>query len=111
MNKASVFIFTALIFLAPVSYCDDDINSPQIMRVDGQAASIDWVKSTLVVKLSNDEITFYVPDDAKITKGPDEIPLSEIENFDYVTVQYYDTSPGPLKAVNISIRTAIYTYD
>jgi len=74
--------------------------------VQGNAVSVDWVGSKLVLKVSwggnADEMTFTVAEDAQITRGGDPISLDDILQNDPLTVTYYNASPGPLLAVRIT---------
>jgi hypothetical protein len=74
--------------------------------LEGKIADIDWVASDIVVKTFDgaDEITFMVPRDTKITKGTDIIDLSDLNQEDQVTVQYYDDHLAGLKTVSIVVK-------
>jgi hypothetical protein len=93
-------------------YCQNSGNVKQIKTVSGDIADLDWVGQKIVVRwlqtqgqVKHDEITIFVPEDIKITKGSNTVSFSELNISDRVTVEYYNSSPGPLKAVSVTVET------
>jgi len=106
-----IFFFGAAAVYPLVGYCQNSNATRQIKTANGYVIDIDWVGQTMVVRwlesqgqVTYDEITIFVPDGTKITKGSDTISLSDINMRDQVTVEYRDNSPGPLKAVSIIVN-------
>ncbi|MBU4376324.1 MAG: hypothetical protein KKD29_02465 [Candidatus Omnitrophica bacterium] len=98
MNKISLVICaviaTALIMAVP-SYCGEDDQT--IRTIDGNIVSADWEDSSITVKWLNtpgvieyNEETFYVPQNARIMKGGDNIWLMDLEVGAHVMVDYYE---------------------
>jgi hypothetical protein len=100
MRRSRIIILFVTVALALTlrSYCQDQ---PQIKTTKGNVCAIDWVKSVIVVRLFDDEIVIFVPDGAKIYRGTESISLADINIGDSVAVEYYNASPGPLRAISI----------
>ncbi|MFH1442101.1 MAG: hypothetical protein ABIH18_08705 [Candidatus Omnitrophota bacterium] len=99
-----IFMIAALICVNPC-YAQEDLAEGQpILSVSGTVSDMNWVTSTLVVRSYHDEITFFVPQNTVITKGAKQIWFSDIHKFSKVTVMFINTSPGPLKAIRISVK-------
>jgi len=89
------------------SYCDIDTDTSAehfIRVIKGNISSVNWVGSEIVVKTFDDETTIFVSHSTRITKRGVSIQLSDINISDKVTVEYYNDSPGPLKAVSITVK-------
>jgi hypothetical protein len=92
-------------------YCQNSGNVKQVKVIEGAIVDADWVGQKIVVRwlqsqgqIKYDEITIFVPENTRITKGSDTISLSDLNISDQVSVEYYDSSPGPLKAVSINVE-------
>ncbi len=97
-------------YLVP-GYCQDSGNVKQARVIDGAIVDVDWVGQTIVVRwlqtrgqVKYDEITIFVPENTRITKGLNTISLSDLNISDQVTVECYDSSPGPIKAASINVE-------
>jgi len=106
--KRILIIFLVVLGLLQISvYCADQLAEKEIKTVTGDIGRVDWVVSIITVKLLDpvrnyyDEIIISVPDGAKITRGSENINLSDIEISDEVAVDYYDDPAGGLKAISI----------
>lgn len=108
MKNFIVMIFLALFgFTGPMSsYAQDATQQREIKTASGQVVETDWVAAKLVIGTGGDQITFIVSDDAKVTKGTDEISFPEINVNDEVTVGYYDAGFVGLKVVRINVKTS-----
>jgi hypothetical protein len=73
----------------------------EIETVDGYIAQIDDIGSKLVVNTGSEEIPFIVSDSASITRGTEDISLSDIEINDSVTVHYRKNTEGKNEATSI----------
>lgn len=104
-------LFSMVSLGGPRQYCFGNEDSRQVKIIEGNIVDIDWVAQKIVVRwlqtqgqVTFDEITIFVPDGTKITKGSDTISLSDLNMTDPVTVEYYNDSPGPLKAKSINVK-------
>lgn len=103
----SIFRYSAVLFAAVLiisaggtCYCDD---SPQNLKTfRGQVMDIDWAGSLLTCQ-GGDETTFYVPSEMRIRDGSDTISLEDLEQGDYVLIEYIDDPTETFKAVSISV--------
>jgi len=80
---------------------------PPLKKASGTVVTKDWVAGTLIIDTGGDEMTFYIPNGVKITKGTHSSSLSEINVNDYVVVEYCDVCFIGLKAVNITDSVTI----
>ena len=90
----------ALLILSVPGYCQDNSGNHATKTIEGTISSLDWVGSTIAVN----GIMLYVPSNADIHKGANQIGLDAIHIGDPVTVMYYDESPGVHKAVAIEVQ-------
>ncbi len=105
MKKLFIIFALCLLGLSPVSFSQAQENAqPQLMSANGTVISLDWVGSLLAVDCGGDTVTFVVADKAKVIKATSEIMLADINQSDYVTVQYYDGGFKGLIAVAISVN-------
>lgn len=88
-------------------YAQNTTQEKPLKEVSGTVVTKDWVAGMLIVDTGGDEITFYVPRSAKITKGTHDSSFSEINVGDYVTLKYCDMCFVGLEAVNITDKIAI----
>jgi hypothetical protein len=95
--------------LSATGYCQDSAGREQGEVIQGTVVALDWVGSAMTVRWVQpynnhyDEMTFFMPDNVKITKGTEQIAFSDINEGDKVTVYYYNASPGPLTAINVLV--------
>jgi len=91
--------------LSIIGYCQSPGKTEQARSVSGTVVDTDWVGNKLVVRaLDNDDMTFVVSNDTKITKGAHDIDFSEIGLSDAVKVYYYANSFAGLKAAEITVE-------
>lgn len=91
--------FLCSMLVAPFSSGQQDTTSEgSIQSVTGTVAEVDWASSTLIVHThdygSGDQLTFFVPDDAVLTRGSGTIGFAEINQGDEVEIQYLNTLSG-----------------
>jgi hypothetical protein len=98
------------LFLTVCLYGQSNHAGKPVQIVSGQISQIDWVGSNITVKWLQpngitvyDEVTFFVPRDAQITRNGETIQLSEVNIGDNATVEYLNAGLGGLRVVNISI--------
>lgn len=106
MFKKSLFILLCLIALSNSNACLGLAEQPELKRIAGEVADVDWVAGKLVVRTMDftnvDEITVMVTQDTRITKGTDTIGLAGVNVTDQVEVKYYSSLAG-LRAANITV--------
>jgi hypothetical protein len=114
MKRAAIIIFIAILatVFGPLSYCQNAPRVQEAKTVRGQVSQIDWAASTVTVRwlqtegyVCFDEITIFVPDGVHIIRGGKTIGLAELQIGSQVTVEYVNTSPGPLKLINMTVVT------
>ncbi len=78
------------------------------LTVSGSVTDTDWVSSSLTVRYREpyrgrfDEVTIYVPKEAKLQRGTRQITFSDIRQSDDVVVTYYADDFCGFKAKRIS---------
>lgn len=97
-----VFVMGAFICMAPRAYCQEKVETRQIMTIPGIAAKVNAVGNIIEVKTTKGLMAFSVSDDANITRGTKKIGLMNIGESDPVTIHYYSPSPGKFIAVSIT---------
>jgi len=103
--KHTVVIISLLLCLTT---CVSTACGEEEKTVYGTVAQVDWVGSKLTVRYpqpfsaQHDEINIKVPKDTEITRGTEEISLSDILQSDQVTVSYFDDGLNGLKAIRIA---------
>lgn len=97
-----VGLMTAMILLSGSnSYCEEG----ELKTFCGTVQEIDWAGSLLTV-VGMDEMTFFVPQGAKIIWGTETVGLSDLEQEDNVEVKYYDDPAGTPRAARITLNKA-----
>jgi len=103
------FIIYAMIWLLAMNsgYCQDKIDNKLVKTVSGTVERLDWVASLMNIRYFDstrnnyDEIIVYVADTTKIYLGTGTVSLSDIEEGDEVTVEYYSDYFNGFKALSI----------
>ncbi len=110
MKKTIILSFVLMVglFTCVFSYAQNTTQQPPLKKAAGNVVAKDWVAGTLIVDTGGDEVTFYVPNGTKVTKGTHDSSLSEININDYVVVEYCDVCFAGLKAVTITIQSSGY---
>ena len=101
------FLLTAGWLTCVSSYAQNTTQQQPLKEVSGSVVTKDWVAGMLIIDTGGDELTFYAPRDAKVTKGMHDSSFSEINVNDYVTIKYCDMCFVGLKAVNITENISI----
>ena len=87
MNIKTVFFFLLVNVLMVVP--------TQASTVSGMVANIDFVGSTIAILTANQEqMSFYVPGNAVITRNTHDIGLMDIKEGHPVTIKYDASVPG-----------------
>jgi hypothetical protein len=97
--KKILFIIIAIISLASTCRSDEPV---QTKTVEGYVKQIDEVGSTIVVQISLDAISFFVPDSAKIIQGSEAISIGDIEINDPLTIEYFKNANDQNEATKIT---------
>jgi hypothetical protein len=100
----------ALIFSCAASPACALANGQQEQAVQGTISGIDWAGSTVTIRwlqsegvMRYDELTISVPDSSLIKKNGSSIGLTYLQLGDQVKARYVNTSPGPLKLVELEV--------
>ena len=114
MKRASDFRNVLFLSLALLAACvispyskaaDNEDNATQntqdTQRVTGTVAKVSFVFSTIMISCELGYVTFSVPDNTTIMRGPQEIGLEGIKTEETVTIQYRHPSPSEYVAVFI----------
>ncbi|MFA4889709.1 MAG: hypothetical protein WC628_09090 [Candidatus Omnitrophota bacterium] len=82
----------------------------EIKSLRGQIFRLDWAAQTITVRylqtqgyVSYDEVTVFAPDASGISKSGKNIGFIDLQIGNQVTLEYADTSPGPLKLVSMVV--------
>lgn len=104
MNRVALaFLILAFAAAVPASAEDSDDKT-----ISGTVASVDWVKSVVIVRCSipytgnTDELSLRVTSDSELSRGSESISLGDIEQSDPVTVTYYRDDLSGLKIRHLS---------
>ena len=99
----SVFVLFFMAVACGRASADDAV----LKTVSGKVIEVDSVKSMITVRyvdpvsgVSN-ELDIVVPEEAKIKNGTETESFLDIEQFDSITVTYYDDGANGLKAKEI----------
>jgi hypothetical protein len=106
-NFKKISLISFIIILGAITFSCWALNdNTEIKTISGRITDTDWVKSTITIRYfqpfsSNpDEITIFVPREAKILCGSSTLYRSDLEQSDPVTVSFYDTDMG-LRATKV----------
>ncbi len=94
--KTSIIIFLSVLTISATSCFAEETKT-----ISGYIAEIDDVGSKLIVNTGTEAMPFVVADDASITRGTEDISLTEIEINDPVTINYHINSDGKNEITSI----------
>ena len=100
-NKTIALVLLVIAYMATFAYGQEKTKNQQILTITSKLANVDFVGNTIIVKKDNDQITLSVPANVIITRGGEKLGMEDLEEADYVTVQYYNPSPGQNVVVSI----------
>ncbi len=98
--------FLALFFMA-IAWGGAAESDLPLETISGQVVDMDSIKSLITVRYEDSftgeahEKDILVPEDTKIMNGSDAESFLDLEQFDRVTVTYYDDGADGLKAKEI----------
>ncbi|MDD5116153.1 MAG: DUF5666 domain-containing protein [Candidatus Omnitrophica bacterium] len=82
-------------------FCQYEQEDPQRYSREGVVTEVDSVGSLLVIFDGMEQTRFSVDSGARIQRGTENIMLDDLESNDTVTVEYYKSPDGALKATSI----------
>lgn len=104
------FIIFSVLAFSSISYCEAPSSEQKTQSLRGEIFGINWPASTVTIRwlqtegyIVFDEISIFVPDSACILKAGQAIGFAQLQIGDQVTVEYINTSPGPLKLINMTV--------
>ncbi|MDD5195868.1 MAG: hypothetical protein PHQ96_09395 [Candidatus Omnitrophica bacterium] len=100
-KKVIVFVLLLLICLPAFAYDQEKVETRQIITISGTVTKVDFVGNLIVVKAGTEEIPISVPPNTVLYRGTEKIGLADLEESDFVTIEYYISSPGRYEAVSI----------
>jgi len=108
--RLSLIGLFCLAVLTP-AFCQQQAEKKEVRTVIGNIVAVDWVASVVTVRYFDDrpgrgydEISFVLNEATAITKGTEEIELSELNQGDQVSVDYCDCLLKGLLAVKIVVK-------
>ncbi len=82
-----------------------------VRRLKGIVVSVDWVASTIVVrwldKTVYDEMSFKVSSDVRVYVHNFPAQLSDIQQSDDVTIEYFDNGYAGLKVLSVTVTSPL----
>jgi Domain of unknown function (DUF5666) len=93
-----------------MSFCQQEQGTPGTQSKQGVVTQVDSVGSLLVLFDGSEQLRFTVDQGTRIYRGTDNIMLDDLESDDTVTVEYYKSSDGVLKAVSITDNNIISSF-
>ena len=99
----SIFVLLFMAIACGKASADD----PVLKTVSGKVAGVDSIKSMITVRYADPtsgeatEINITVPEEAHVMNGSETESFLDIEQFDPITVTYYDDGAGGFKAKEI----------
>lgn len=109
---AAVFLAAAMFIQSSVSFCDEDLDDPNLRVTEGKVVAVDRSSSTITVD-AGIPMVFPVSSDTKIeseaTMYSTDIKLSDIGVGDYVSVEYLrkgedSRTPAEVKRITVENR-------
>ncbi|MBU0547414.1 MAG: hypothetical protein KJ710_04560 [Candidatus Omnitrophica bacterium] len=95
--------FLVIYLIVPgMSFCQQQEGTPETRFKQGVVTQLDSIGSLLVIFDGSENLRFSVEQSARIYRGTDNIMLDDLESNDTVTVEYYKSSDGVLRAVSIT---------
>lgn len=93
-----------------IGFCQQDEGVLETQSKEGVVTQVDSIGSVLEIFDGNSAVSFSVDPAARIQRGIDSIMLDDLESNDSVTVEYYKSSNGVLKAVSITDSNIIASF-
>lgn len=106
----SVCVLAVFLMVPDIGFCQQEEGVLETQFKDGVVTQVDSIGSVLEIFDGNRAVSFSVDPAAKIRRGIDSIMLDDLESNDSVTVEYYKTSDGVLKAVSITDSNLIASF-
>jgi len=90
-----------------ISFCEQGEGDVETRSKQGVVTEVDSVGSLLIIFDGSQQLRFTVEEGARIYRGTENIMLDDLESNDTVTVEYYKSPVGVLKAVSITDNNII----
>ena len=106
---AGVCVCAALAIAAGTCYCQEDVNTSELKRINGWVTSVDTFNSIISVKwqgsdyINYNETTFKIPEGMQFRKGTDQIDIFDINIDDPVTIEFYTDNTGATKIKRMDV--------
>ena len=106
---AGIWVCAAIIVAAPAYYCQEEIDTSKLERINGWVTSVDTFNSVISVKwqgsdyINYNETTFIIPEGMKFRKGTDQIDIFDVNIGDPVTVEFYLDKTGAAKITRMDV--------
>ena len=97
-----VYVLIFLFMIPAMSFCQQEQGNLVTQSKQGVVTQVDSIGSLLIIFDGIQQVRFSVDPAAKIYRGIEDIMLDDLESNDTVTVEYYKSSDGLLKAVSIT---------
>ncbi len=105
--RLCVCVLAISLIVPGMSFCQQEQGNVETRSKQGVVTKVDSVGSLLVIFDGSEELRFTVDQAAKVYRGADNIMLDDLESNDTVTVDYYKSPDGVLKAVSITDNNII----
>jgi len=105
--RLCVCVLAISLIVPGMSFCQQEQGNVETRSKQGVVTHVDSVGSLLVIFDGSEELRFTVDPAAKVYRGADNIMLDDLESNDTVTVDYYKSPDGVLKAVSITDNNII----
>lgn len=96
-----LFCLAVSLFIPGISFCQEAQGDIETHSRQGVVSEVDSVGSSLIIFDGSEQIRFSVDQSARIQRGTENIMLDDLESNDAVTVEYYKSPSGVLKAVSV----------
>ena len=103
----NICVLAIYLIVPGMSFCQEEQNAPETRSKQGVVTGVDSIGSLLVIFDGSEQLRFTVDQAAKVYRGADNIMLDDLESNDTVTVEYYKSPNGVLKAVSVTDNNII----
>ena len=97
-----ICVIAISLMMPGICFCQQDEGSAEMQSREGVVTQVDSIGSLLVIFDGSEELRFFIDPSARIQRGTDNIMLDDLESNDTVTVRYYKSTDGVLRAVLVT---------
>jgi len=105
-----IFVLVIYLIIPDLSFCQQEHGAIAMQSRRGFVTQVDSIGSLLVISDGGEELRFTVDPEARIQCGVNNITLDDLKSNDNVSVEYYNSSDGVLKAISITDNNAISSF-